>query len=126
MTKLFIIFSIFYSFLATSNDTEWDLIYTKASYALNHTKKALGSNNFDHQRYYSEKALEAYLDISEHLETSNDDELKLKIEHTISDLEHAVDAPDWDRGRFYSKRVHANTQELITELDLKAMVIAEN
>ncbi|MFI8603967.1 hypothetical protein ACIGCP_05880 [Cellulophaga baltica] len=126
MTKLFIIFSIFYSFLATSNDTEWDIIYTKASYALNHTKKALGSNNFDHQRYYSEKALEAYLDISEHLETSNDDELKLKIEHTISDLEHAVDAPDWDRGRFYSKRVHANTQELITELDLKAMVIAEN
>ncbi|AIY14742.1 MULTISPECIES: hypothetical protein [Cellulophaga] len=126
MTKLFIIFSIFYSFLATSNDTEWDVIYTKASYALNHTKKALSSNNFDHQRYYSEKALEAYLDISEHLETSNDDELKLKIEHTISDLEHAVDAPDWDRGRFYSKRVHANTQELITELDLKAMAIAEN
>jgi hypothetical protein len=126
MTKLFIIFSIFYSFLATSNDTEWDVIYTKASYALNHTKKALSSNNFDHQRYYSEKALEAYLDISEHLETSNDDELKLKIEHTISDLEHAVDAPDWDRGRFYSKRVHANTQELITELDLKAMAIVEN
>ena len=126
MTKLLIIFSIFYSFLATSNDTEWDVIYTKASYALNHTKKALSSNNFDHQRYYSEKALEAYLDISEHLETSNDDELKLKIEHTISDLEHAVDAPDWDRGRFYSKRVHANTQELITELDLKAMAIAEN
>jgi len=126
MTKLFIIFSIFYSFIATPNDTEWDVIYTKASYALNHTKKALSSNNFDHQRYYSEKALEAYLDISEHLETSNDDELKLKIKHTISDLEHAVDAPDWDRGRFYSKRVHANTQELITELDLKAMEIAEN
>ncbi|WP_158979135.1 hypothetical protein [Cellulophaga sp. L1A9] len=126
MTKLIITFSILCSFLFTSNDTEWDVIYTKASYALNHTKKALGSNNFDHQRYYSEKALEAYLDISEYLETSKDEELKLKIEHTISDLEHAVDAPDWDRGRFYSKRVHQNTQELITELDLKSMELAEN
>jgi hypothetical protein len=126
MTKLFITFSILCSFLSTTNETEWDAIYTKASYALNHTKKALGSNNFDHQKYYSEKALEAYIAISEYLETSDDDELKLKIEHTISDLEHAVDAPDWDRGRFYSKRVHKNTQDFILELDLKAMEVAEN
>ncbi len=105
------------------NDTqkiEWDATYTQATYALNHAKKALKSNNFDHQRYYSEKALKAYDKIDNYLETYNDDELKLSIKNSINDLENAVDAPDWDRGRFYSKRVYEHTQDLITALDIRA------
>jgi hypothetical protein len=103
-----------------SQKIEWDATYTQATYALNHTKKALKSNNFDHQRHYSEKALEAYDKINNYLEACSDDELKLKIKNSINDLEHAVDAPDWDRGRFYSKRVYQNTQDLITTLDIRA------
>ncbi|QWX85326.1 hypothetical protein H0I23_06715 [Cellulophaga sp. HaHaR_3_176] len=126
MAKLAIIFCILFSFQFTNTEPEWDMIYTKATYALNHTKKALSSNNFDHQKYYSEKALDAYTDISYYIKNYDDEEMKLKIKNTISDLEHAVDAPDWDRGRFYSKRIYKNTQDFITELDLKSVETAEN
>ena len=36
-----------------------DNTYTSASYALNHAKKSISSKNFDHQKYYAYKALEA-------------------------------------------------------------------
>lgn len=117
MTKLLFTLLFFLHF-TTTTEIEWDTIYTNATYALNHSKKAMSSNNFDHQRYYSEKALLAYDKIANDLKDFDDEELKLKIAETISDLEHAVDAPDWDRGRFYTKRVYQNTQNLITTIDL--------
>lgn len=119
MIKLLLItFSFFLLFSAKTTKIKWDIIYTNATYALNHSKKALSSNNFDHQKHYSEKALESYEKIAQYLEASDNEELKLKISNTIKDLEHAVDAPDWDRGRFYTKRVYRNTREFITTLDL--------
>tara|TARA_R110002051_G_scaffold150662_3_gene223253 strand:- start:14770 stop:15198 length:429 start_codon:yes stop_codon:yes gene_type:complete len=120
MTKILILLTVFFNSFSANPEIEWDAIYTNATYALNHAKKAMESNNFDHQRFYSEKALESYDKIYKYLEEFEDEEFKLKIENTISDLEHAVDAPDWDRGRFYTKRVYQNTQELITTLDLRS------
>ena len=35
-----------------------------------------------------------------------------------NDAEKAADPVDWDRGRYYSKKVYLNTQELITVLDI--------
>ncbi|MBU2996217.1 hypothetical protein KO500_07215 [Cellulophaga baltica] len=119
MIKLLLPLLFLFSF-NSSQEIDWNSTYTQATYALNHSKKALKSNNFDHQRHYSEKALEAYDKIASYLELHSDEELKLKIQNTINDLEHAVDAPDWDRGRFYSKRVYENTQDFITTLDLRA------
>tara|TARA_R110000868_G_scaffold4211_13_gene26601 strand:+ start:8469 stop:8894 length:426 start_codon:yes stop_codon:yes gene_type:complete len=120
MSKFLISLTLFFCFATANTEIEWDAIYTNATYALNHAKKALSSNNFDHQKHYSEKALEAYDKIAQYLEASDNEELKLKISKTIKDLEHAADAKDWDRGRFYSKRVYENTQDLITTLDLRA------
>lgn len=119
MTKFIIIITLVLHF-NTNNNIEWDAIYTNASYALNHTKKALSANNFDHQVENSEKALKSYEKIAKYLELSNDEELKLLIENTISDLEKAVDAPNWDKGRYYSKKVHQSTKNLIAELDIRA------
>ena len=118
MSKFLISLALFFCFSIENSEIQWDAIYSNATYALNHSKKALSSNNFDHQKHYSEKALESYEKIAQYLEASDDEELKLKISNTIKDLEHAVDAPDWDRGRFYTKRVYLNTQEFITTLDL--------
>ena len=42
---------------------------------------------------------------------------ELIIDITI-DAEKAADPVDWDRGRYYSKKVYLNTQELITILDM--------
>jgi len=120
MPKILILLTAFFYSFTVNPNIEWDAIYTHATYALNHAKKAMESNNFDHQRFYSEKALQSYDKIYTYLETYEDEEFKLKIENTISDLEHAVDAPDWDRGRFYTKRVYQHTQDLITTLDLRA------
>lgn len=118
MTKLLLALSMFLFISKSNSEIKWDVIYTNATYALNHSKKAMSSNNFDHQRYYSEKALLAYDKIAKDLKNYDDEDLKLKIAETINDLEHAVDAPDWDRGRFYTKRVYLNTLDFITKLDL--------
>ncbi len=78
------------------------------------------ANNFDHQKFYSDKALKAYEKIEILLQGCDDEALLLNIENTIKDLENAADAPDWDRGRFYTKRVYQKTQDLITMLDLRS------
>jgi len=125
MSKFAIFFTLFACIILSDTKTEWDTIYTQATYALNHSKKALSSNNFDHQKMYSEKALKAYEKIAVLLQGYEDEEFQLKIIETISDLEHAVDAPDWDRGRFYTKRVYQKTQDLITVLDQRSAEIAK-
>ncbi len=126
MSKILIIVILLFSLSKTNTEIDWEAIYANATYALNHAKKALNSNNFDHQRQYAKKALEAYDKIAEYIESSDDEELKLTIANTIYDLEHAVDAADWDRGRFYSKRVYLNTQELITTLDLRSATLGHS
>lgn len=120
MSKLLITITLFFCYTPATEDLKWDAIYSQATYALNHAKKAMSSNNFDHQKHYSEKALDAYSKIAAYLEDSDDEELRHNISNTINDLKHAVDAPDWDRGRFYTKRVYQHTQDLITTLDLQS------
>ena len=39
------------------------------------------------------------------------------IEDITNDAEKAADPVDWARGRYYSKKVHQNTSDLITVLD---------
>lgn len=123
MSKFAIFFTLFACIILSDSKIEWDTVYTQATYALNHSKKALEANNFDHQKYYSEKTLKAYEKIEVLLQNYENEELKLDIKKTLNDLEHAADAPDWDRGRFYTKRVYQKTQDLITKLDLRS---AEN
>lgn len=120
MSKFVIFSALFICILFSECKIEWDAVYNNASYALNHSKKALEANNFDHQKFYSDKALKAYKKIEILLKGCDDEELLLNIENTIKELEKAADAPDWDRGRFYTKRVYQKTQDLITSLDLKA------
>jgi hypothetical protein len=43
-----------------------------------------------------------------------------KVLDILEDAEKAADPADWDRGRFYSKKVFQSTQDLINELDLQA------
>ena len=107
---------------ATANAKDnCELIYTTASYALNHAKSALKANNFDHQKFYSGKALESYEKILDLLQDSACAELEEKILDILTDAEKAADPADWDRGRYYSKKVFQSTQDLISELDQQAV-----
>jgi len=118
MNKLLIIIISVLSFMSSNNENDCSVVYNMATYALSHSKKALKSNNFDHQIYYSGKTLESYKKIAvgmKNCDCKNATELIIDI--TI-DAEKAADPVDWDRGRYYSKKVYLNTQELITVLDM--------
>ncbi|MCX2719432.1 hypothetical protein [Lentiprolixibacter aurantiacus] len=92
--------------------------YTSASYGLSHTKKAFKAHNFDHQKYYAARALEA-LEKTESLVgdcgcTGAMDAIELGIEN----LEEAKDPADWKMGRYYSKRAMEKTYSILENLDL--------
>lgn len=116
---LFLSLSIF-SFAPAKDDCE--LIYSTASYALNHAKSSLKANNFEHQKYYSAKALDSYDKLLKLLEGSQCESLMEKVQDIVADAEKAADPADWDRGRYYSKKVFNSTQDLITLLDSRPEV----
>ena len=122
MKKVFLLFfslSIF-SFASAKDDCE--LVYSTASYALNHAKRALKANNYEHQKYYSGKALESYDKLFKLLESSQCEGLSEIVQDIIADALKAADPADWDRGRYYSKKVFISTQDLITQLDSQSEV----
>ncbi len=120
MNKLTIVIISILCFLPTNSEDDCALVYSIASYALSHSKKALKANNFEHQMYYSGKTLESYQRITEGFENCDCENLTETILDITSDAEKAADPADWDRGRYYSKKVYNSTQELITVLDIWA------
>ena len=118
MNKLFIILISLLSIMPSNNENDCSVVYNMATYALSHSKKALKSNNFDHQLYYSGKTLESYKKIAGGMKNCDCEDAFEKILDITIYAEKAADPVDWDRGRYYSKKVYLNTQELITVLDM--------
>ncbi len=117
MHKLYLIlFSLLFTINTTDNDC--DLAYTNATYALSHAKKAFKANNFDHQKFYSEKVLDSYQKITKYLENCDCGDLPEKVRDAMDAVENAADPVDWDRGRYYSKKTYNSTIDLITALDM--------
>ena len=123
MKKVYLLFFslLVYSIAQAKDDCE--LIYSTASYALNHAKSALKANNYEHQKYYSGKALESYEKLSKLLEESQCEGLSEKVQDIIADAIKAADPADWDRGRYYSKKVFTATQDLISHMDGRTEVV---
>lgn len=117
MNNLYIALISILSFLPSNTEDDCVVVYTRASYALSHSKKALKANNFEHQMYYAGKTLESYKKITEAMESCSCENLTEIIQDIMNDVEKAADPADWDRGRYYSKKVYTSTQELITVLD---------
>lgn len=114
--KKLVLFAILlsYSFLSANCDTA----YSNATYALSHTKKGLKADNFDHQKYYAERALEAFNKTKEEIEKCGCTDALNSILDGIEDLESAIDPDDWDKGRYYTKGAYAKVQEAITAMDI--------
>ncbi len=91
--------------------------HSAASYALFHAKKSLKADNFDHQRYYAERAIEAFKKTQEVIDDCGCDKAKNAILDGIENLTKAAEAEDWDKGRFYTKKGHAYAQDVIGFLD---------
>ncbi|SMG24690.1 hypothetical protein [Arenibacter troitsensis] len=122
MKKVCLLFFSLFIFSVAQAKDDCELIYSTASYALNHAKSALKANNFDHQKYYSEKALESYEKLFKLLEGSQCEGLSEKVQDIIADALKAADPADWDRGRYYSKKVFTSTQDLISLMDSRTEV----
>src|SRR5690606_316308 len=92
--------------------------YSQATYALSHTKKSLSSDNFDHQKYYADRALEALEKTKSLVETCGCSDAVPSILDGLDNLKQATDPVDWEAGRFYSQHAHEHLQSLMSKLDI--------
>jgi hypothetical protein len=120
--KLFVTLAIAVSlFCSSSPQSACADAYTSASYGLSHSKKAFNAHNFDHQKYYAGRALEALEKARGLVGECGCAGAMNSIEDGMKNLEEALDPADWKMGRYYSKRAVENTYSLLENLDLCSM-----
>ncbi|MEL4307683.1 hypothetical protein [Joostella sp. CR20] len=91
--------------------------YSQASYALAHTKKSLNADNFDHQKYYAGRAIEALEKAKGLVESCGCKDAVSPILDALDNMTQAEDPADWEAGRFYTKHGYEFLQTLMTKLD---------
>ncbi len=96
MSKISIILISILSFLSYNIEKDCTSIYTVASYALNHSKRALKANNFEHQIHYSSKTLESYDKIVANMNYCDCEKATELINDIAVDAEKAADPKNWD------------------------------
>lgn len=92
--------------------------YSTATYALSHTKKSLDSNNFDHQMYYADRAIDALEKTKGLAENCGCDNSMDYIMNGLVDLKKSADPEDWDKGRYFAQKAYEELQSLINAFDV--------
>lgn len=92
--------------------------YSTATYALSHTKKSLDSNNFDHQMYYADRAIDALEKTKGLAENCGCDDSMDYILNGLVDLKKSADPEDWDKGRYFAQKAYEDLQSLINAFDI--------
>ena len=100
-----------------SFSNQCDNYYAKVTYALSHSKKAMKATNFEHQMYYSERAMTALEKSKTFMGDCNCAKSEDKTLDAIESLNKAVEPNDWDAGRYFTKKSIGIINELITLLD---------
>ncbi|MCX2678569.1 hypothetical protein OOZ15_01310 [Galbibacter sp. EGI 63066] len=113
LTLLFLFLSFSYNLTANC-----DSAYSQLSYALAHTKKSLDADNFDHQKYYADRAVAALEKTKGLVESCGCNEAVNPIIDGLDNLNQATDPADWEAGRFYMKKAHEDLQKVMTKLDM--------
>lgn len=103
--------------IAQSTSAQCNSAYSQATYALTHSKKSLNSNNFDHQRYYADRAVEALEKAKTLVENCGCSQATSPILDGLDNLHQATDPIDWESGRFYVKHAYEHLQNLMSKLD---------
>ncbi|SFS67724.1 hypothetical protein SAMN04487906_1292 [Zhouia amylolytica] len=92
--------------------------HSYASYALMHTKRALKADNFDHQRYYADRAIEAFEKTQSKMQGCDCEKAKKAIEEALIDLKKAADPVDWKTGNFYTQKALEDADAMMNALEL--------
>ncbi|RDY61734.1 hypothetical protein [Flagellimonas nanhaiensis] len=100
-----------------SFSNQCDNYYAKVTYALSHSKKAMTATNFEHQMYYSERAMTALEKSKTFLGDCDCAKSEDKTLDAIESLNKAIEPVDWDAGRYFTKKSIGIINELITLLD---------
>jgi len=118
-SKLFFTLSIFVIILCSNlPKSSCADAYTSASYGLSHSKKAFDAHNFDHQKYYAGRALEALEKTRDLVGECGCTAAMNAIEDGIENMEEALDPVDWKMGRYYTKRAMENSYSILENLDV--------
>ena len=91
---------------------------SSANYVILHTKKSINADNFDHQRYFADRAIDAFLKTKKSMDNCGCDEALSAIESGLINLRRAADPEDWDKGRFYAKRALEDADLMMSALDV--------
>ncbi|GLU45013.1 hypothetical protein [Allomuricauda sp. NBRC 101325] len=114
-SHVLVVAALFFAVNATYS--QCDNFYSKVTYALSHSKKAMTATNFEHQMYYAERALTALEKSEPFMEECGCDKAKNKTIDTKETLVKAIEPADWEAGRFFTKKALGEINELITIID---------
>ena len=103
-----------------------DDFYAKVTYALNHGKKAMTATNFEHQKYYAERAYEALENSKSFMGSCNCAKAETQTTEAMESLDKASVPADWEAGRFFTKKALAQINDLITSIDQCTQGTAHN
>lgn len=117
MKTTIFLWSLLICFSANAFQTDCDNAHSSASYVIFHTNKSLKANNFDHQRYYAERAIEALEKTQGFVENCGCEKAKVNIDLGLESLKKGADPDDWDKGRYYTKKAYAEVQNLIVAIE---------
>ena len=95
-----------------------DNAYSASSYALNYAKKSLKADNFDHQKFYANKAYIALEKTNRLMKDCNCTDAKNSVLKGLENIDKAAAPKDWDLGRHYAKLALLNVENTITALDI--------
>ncbi|MCV6630666.1 MAG: hypothetical protein OIF50_12510 [Flavobacteriaceae bacterium] len=102
-----------YGSFATDDCTD---AQSNSSYILSHAKRALNSDNFEHQTYYADRSLQALQKTKSLLGNCSCKEAKDPIYEAEISLKKAIAPKDWDQGRFYTKKAIEHIDALMNAM----------
>ena len=92
--------------------------YQDATYALEHTEKALQANNLEHLKQYSRRALEAIEKVYNDTEKCGCTEANNSSYDVLEHLEKSLEKDKFEVSRYYVKSALSSTKSILISLDL--------
>jgi hypothetical protein len=115
ITLLLLLFSLVVPAMAAD---QCGTAYQDATYALEHTEKALQSNNIEHLKQYSRRALEAMQKVYKDTENCGCSEANDSSYDVLEHLEKSLEKEKFEVSRYYVKSAFSSTKAILISLDL--------
>ena len=99
-----------------ANDCQ--LAYQQASYGLEHSEKAMASNNIEHLKQYAERSTQALTKAYNYARECGCSNAKEAAYDALDDFEKALGYETFEKARYYTKEGLKRTREVLSSLDI--------